>query len=74
MRWKIKFAHRHYGIIPHSNILLAMGAATLLMNTARICGSAFNISNAFCSTGGTGVFPLLARSCHNCSQVDVWYF
>ena len=30
---------RHQGIIPHSNILLTMGAETLLKNAWRICGS-----------------------------------
>ena len=63
-----------HGIMPHSNILLAMGAATLLMNAERICGSDFNISRASCSICGLGALPFSARSCHNCSQVDVWYF
>ena len=30
---------RRQGIIPHSNILLTMGAETLLKNAWRICGS-----------------------------------
>ena len=55
--------------MPHSNILLAMGAATLLMNAERICGSPFNISTAFCSIGDSGFLPFCALSCHNCSQV-----
>jgi len=30
-----------YGIIPHANVLLAIGEATLLMNTVRIWGPFF---------------------------------
>ena len=30
-----------YGIIPQANILLAIGAATLLMKIVRICGLLF---------------------------------
>jgi hypothetical protein len=39
-----------YGIMPQSNILLAMGGAILLMKTARICGSPFNNPMARCSS------------------------
>ena len=63
-----------HGIMPHSNILLAMGAATLLIKAERICGSDFNIWRASCSICGLGALPFSALSCHNCSQVDVWYF
>src|SRR5205814_10326822 len=63
-----------HGIIPHSNILLAIGAATLLIKAERICGSDFNIWRASCSICGLGALPFWALSCHNCSQVDVWYF
>jgi hypothetical protein len=34
-----------YGINPHANNLFAIGAATLLMNPVRICGSVFKNSN-----------------------------
>src|SRR5262249_14892539 len=37
------------GIMPHSNILLAMGPATRLRNSVRICGSLRSISTAFSS-------------------------
>src|ERR1700735_3860471 len=37
------------GIIPHSNILLAIGAATLSMNMLRICGSLRRKFTASCS-------------------------
>src|SRR6266496_6588797 len=63
-----------HGIMPHSNILLAIGAATLLMNAARICGPDFNIWRASCSICGLGALSFCALSCHNCSQVDDWYF
>src|SRR5205814_8639288 len=63
-----------HGIIPHSNILLAIGAATLLIKAERICGSDFNIWRASCSICGLGALPFSARSCHNCSQVAVLYF
>ena len=63
-----------HGIMPHSNILLAIGAATLLIKAERICASDFNISNALCSIGDSGFLPFCALSCHNCSQVACWYF
>src|SRR5882762_3837064 len=63
-----------HGIIPHSNILLAMGAATLLIKAERICGSDFNIWRASCSICGFGALSFWALSCHNCSQVACWYF
>ena len=54
--------------MPHSNILLTMGAATLFRNAVRICGSLFSIWIAFCSCCDGGDF--FAFSCHSCSQVD----
>src|SRR5215469_9561552 len=62
------------GIIPHSNILFAIGAATRLINAARICGSLCSICIAFCSPCGFGRPCFVARSCHSCSQLDCWYF
>src|SRR5437868_12809444 len=62
----------HYGIMPHSNILLAMGTATLLKNAARICASLCSSCMASCSCWVGGFFVSFA--CHNCSQEDVWYF
>src|SRR5215510_15072053 len=53
--WRAKEPH---GIMPHSNSLLAMGAATWLMNAVRICGSFRRIPiarcsiSAFCPVGG----------------------
>jgi hypothetical protein len=64
---------RNYGINPHSNILLAMGAATLLMNTTRICGSLFRNCIAFCSCGEGGCGGA-CFFCHNCSQGVLVYF
>src|SRR6202041_2295254 len=64
---------RNYGINPQSNILLAMGGATLLMNTMRICGSVFRNWIAFCSCGEGGCGgPCFF--CHNCSQGVLVYF
>ena len=37
-----------YGIMPHSNILFAMGAATLFRNCSRIFGSLFSSPTIFC--------------------------
>ena len=56
--------------MPHSNILLAIGAATLSMNIARICGSLRRKFTASCSLCDFGC----CRSCHNCSQDEFWYF
>src|SRR5208283_4175210 len=61
-----------YGIMPQSNILLAIGAAILLMNACRICGSPFNIWITFCSCCEGGAFCDFFS--HSCSQVEFWYF
>ena len=37
-----------YGIMPHSNILFAMGAATLFRKCSRIFGSPFSRPTTFC--------------------------
>jgi hypothetical protein len=37
-----------YGIRPHSNILFAIGAATLFRNCSRIFGSLFSSPTTFC--------------------------
>jgi hypothetical protein len=66
-------AARDYGINPHSNILLAIGGATLLINTARICGSVFRNAMAFCSCGEGGCGGA-CFFCHNCSQGVLVYF
>ena len=47
-RWRTMILH---GIIPHSNSLLAMGAAILLMKALRISGSLCSIATARCSSG-----------------------
>jgi hypothetical protein len=60
------------GIIPQSNILLAIGAAILLMNATRIWGSLFRNATAFCSSGVGGAFSDFFN--HSCSQLDCWYF
>ncbi len=62
-----------YGINPQSNILLAMGGATLLINTTRICGSVFRNCIAFCSCGEGGCGGA-CFFCHNCSQGVLVYF
>ena len=58
--------------MPHSNILLAIGGATLLMNASRIFGSFRSISMACCSCGDL-VCPRSALSFHNCSHEACWY-
>src|SRR5262249_28764031 len=63
-----------HGIIPHSNILLTMGAETLLKTSARICGSSRSSWTRRCSISGLGLPCPAAFSCHNCSQLDDWYF
>src|SRR6266850_2957274 len=63
-----------HGIMPHANILLAIGAATMLMNSALSCGSPRSSWMASCSIAGFGWPFSYAFSCHNCSQVDCWYF
>src|ERR1700722_13819967 len=60
----IPFALRDHGRRPHWNILLAMGAATLSIKAARICGSSRKSWIACCSRGECG-WP---RRCHNCSH------
>src|SRR5271163_3210522 len=64
---------RNYGINPQSNILLAMGGATLLINAARICGSVFKNCIALCSCGEGGCGGA-CFFCHNCSQGVLVYF
>ena len=54
-----------HGMIPHVNILLAIGAATLLMNACCIWGSLRSMEITRCSSSVFG-FPLF---CHNCSQL-----
>src|SRR5208283_1729406 len=66
------YAVAAYGIMPHSNILLAIGAATLLMNASRICGSPFSNWITFCSCCVGGAF--WAFFSHSCSQLEFWYF
>src|SRR5271156_2050287 len=58
------------GIMPHSNILLATGAATLSMNIWRICGSLRRKFTASCSRCDFDC----PRSCHSCSHEEFWYF
>ncbi len=60
----------NYGTMPHSNILFTIVGATLLMNALRILGSFRSFCMASCSIGPLGC-PF---SCHNCSQLDCWYF
>src|SRR5215510_9177045 len=56
--------------MPHSNILLAIGAAILLMNAIRIWGSPRSIWISSCSRCDFG----LPRASHSCSQVADSYF
>src|SRR5208283_3550292 len=58
------------GIMPHSNILLATGAAIRSMNIWRIRGSLRRKFTASCSLCDFGC----PRSCHNCSHEEFWYF
>jgi hypothetical protein len=60
--------------VPHSNILLAIGAATLLRKAARVCGSLRSIYPAFCPPSDFGWPCCYAFSCRSCSQLDCWYF
>src|SRR5664279_501716 len=57
-----------HGIMPQSNILLAIGAAILSMKACRIWGSLFSIAIAFCSCCVGGVFCDFFS--HSCSQVE----
>src|SRR5439155_9648881 len=59
-----------HGIIPHSNILLTMGAATRLMKAVRRPGLSRSFCMASCSIGGF-FWPFL---CQSCSQLACWYF
>src|SRR5262249_62202314 len=62
------------GIMPHSNILLAIGAATRLMNSVLSCRSPRSIWTASCSIAGFGWSLSFAFSSRNFSQVECWYF
>ena len=66
--------HGDQGIIPHSNILLTIGAETLAKNAWRICGSCCSIFTTRCSISGLGWPWPAAFSAHNCWQDDDWYF
>src|SRR5579864_4197172 len=62
------------GTMPHSNILLAIGAAILFRNCSRIFGSLFRAAIAFCfiaACWGSGACSFWA---FNSSQLDFWYF
>jgi hypothetical protein len=67
---QFRFARDDHGIMPHSNSLLAMGAATRSMNMARICASLRRNRIASSSRCDRGC-PLCR---HNCSQDEFWYF
>src|SRR5436309_3340891 len=68
---KLRPAYGDHGIMPHSNILLATGAAILLMNAVRICGSSCIICMRFLSSSGFGL-PLRSHSCSQDACRYLW--